>query len=160
MADPTRERCPDYALPEFDDERVVFTVDGKTEEEAVEILRALWTIHHARSVEDWENQREANAEEERQRHEQAGRAAEQRRALQLEEEEEEEKEEKKGPKDIGRAEAIAFELLIRTLDTIFPESNHVILHGDNTGIVEGWRVGRHRNRAVNSIFKYIRSFLS
>jgi len=46
-------------------------VDTKMEEEAVEILRALWTIHHARSVENWENQWEANAEEETQHHEQA-----------------------------------------------------------------------------------------
>ena len=64
-----------------------------------------------------------------------------------------------GPKDIGWAEAIAFELLIRTLHTVLPNSGHVILHGDNTGIVEGWRVGRHRNRAVNTIFKHIHSFL-
>ena len=74
MADPTREQCPDYALPWFDDERLVFTVDGKTDEEAVEILRALWTIHHARDVKAWKNQREANAEEERQRREQAEQA--------------------------------------------------------------------------------------
>ena len=95
MADPTRERCPDYALPRFDDERLVFTVDGKMDEEAVEILRALWTIHHARDVEAWENQREANTEEERQRREQAEQAVEQQRALQLKEEEEAKKEEKK-----------------------------------------------------------------
>ena len=63
------------------------------------------------------------------------------------------------PKDIGWAEAIIFELLIRTLDSILPDSNHVILHGDNTGIIEGWRIGRHRNRAVNTIFKHIHSFL-
>ena len=54
MADPTRERCPDYALLEFGDERTVFTVDGKTDEEAVKVLRALWTIQHARDIENWE----------------------------------------------------------------------------------------------------------
>ena len=95
MADPTQEWCPDYALPEFDDKRLVFTVDGKTDQEAVEILRSLWTIHHARNIENWENQCEASAEEERQRCEQAEQAEEQQRVLQLEEEEEAKKEEKK-----------------------------------------------------------------
>jgi hypothetical protein len=95
MADPTRERCPDYALAEFDNERIVFTVDGKTDEEAVEILRALWTIHHARDIGRWERQCEIVAEEEEQRREQAEQEAEQQRALQLEEEEEAKKEEKK-----------------------------------------------------------------
>ena len=64
-----------------------------------------------------------------------------------------------GPKDIGWAEAVAFELLVRTLDDILPSANHVILHGDNTGVVEGWRVGRHRNRAVNTIFKHVHAFI-
>jgi hypothetical protein len=40
-----------------------------------------------------------------------------------------------GPKDIGWAEAVAFELLVRTLDTVLPNSVHVLLHGDNTGVV-------------------------
>ena len=65
-----------------------------------------------------------------------------------------------GPKDIGWAEAVAFEFLICTLDTILSNDNHVILHGDNTGIVEGWHVGRHRNHAVNDIFKHIHTFLN
>jgi hypothetical protein len=64
-----------------------------------------------------------------------------------------------GPKDIGWAEAVAFELLVRTLDTVLPNSVHVLLHGDNTGVVEGWRVGRHRNQAVSTIFKHVHSFL-
>jgi uncharacterized membrane protein len=54
MADPTRECCPDYMLAEFDNECIVFMVDGKTDEEAVEILKALWTIHHARNIGRWE----------------------------------------------------------------------------------------------------------
>lgn len=95
MADPMPERCPDYALPDFDDERLVFTVDGRTNEEAIEILRALWTIHHARDVDTWERQRLVNTEEEQQRREQAEQEAERQRTLQLEEEEETKKEEKK-----------------------------------------------------------------
>jgi uncharacterized membrane protein len=54
MADPTQEHCLDYALAEFDNEHIIFTVDGKTDEEAVEILRVLWTIHHARDIGRWE----------------------------------------------------------------------------------------------------------
>ena len=64
-----------------------------------------------------------------------------------------------GKKDIGWAEAVGFELLIRAIDVQLPDARHVILHGDNTGIVEGWCVSRHRNRAVNAIFKHIHSFL-
>ena len=64
------------------------------------------------------------------------------------------------PKDIGWAEAIAFELLVCTLDNILPSTNHVILHVDNTGVVEGWRVGRHRNCVVNTIFKHVHTFIN
>ena len=64
-----------------------------------------------------------------------------------------------GQKDIGWAEAIGFELLIRAVDNYLLKPRHVILHGDNTGIVEGWRTRRHCNRAVNSIFKHIHAFL-
>ncbi|KAG8221442.1 hypothetical protein J3R82DRAFT_1633 [Butyriboletus roseoflavus] len=76
MADPTQECCPDYALPEFNDKRLVFTVDSKTDQEVVETLRALWTIQHARDIENQELQHEANAVEERQCHEQAKQEAE------------------------------------------------------------------------------------
>jgi hypothetical protein len=50
-----------------------------------------------------------------------------------------------GPKDIRWAEAVAFELLVHTLDAILPNSVHILLHGNNTGVIEGWRIGRHRN---------------
>ena len=41
MADPNCKRCPDFVLPEFEDERLIFTVDGKIDEEAIKVLRAL-----------------------------------------------------------------------------------------------------------------------
>jgi hypothetical protein len=72
MADP---RCPDYALRVFDDEKLVLTVNRKTNEEAVEILNILWTIYHARDIGNRERQREANADEERQHCEQAKQEA-------------------------------------------------------------------------------------
>ena len=62
-------------------------------------------------------------------------------------------------KDIGWAEAISFELLIHAVDIHLSDPRHVILHGDNTSIIEGWCVGRHCNRAVNTIFKHIHAFL-
>jgi hypothetical protein len=64
-----------------------------------------------------------------------------------------------GPKNIGWARAITFELLIHTLDTILPSTDHIILHGDNTGVIKGWYIGRNHNKAVNDIFKHIHAFL-
>ena len=64
-----------------------------------------------------------------------------------------------GQRDIGWAEALGFELLIRTIDLILVDKQHVKVYGDNTGVIEGWHVGRHRNAAVNSIFREIHSFL-
>jgi hypothetical protein len=95
MVDPTRECSPDYTLPEFDNERFSFTMDGKTNEEAVEVLRAPWMIQHVRDIGNWECQQAISEEEERQRREQAELDAEQQCTLHLEEEEEAKKEEKK-----------------------------------------------------------------
>ena len=44
-----------------------------------------------------------------------------------------------GKKDIRWAEAIGFELLICAVDIYLSKPRHIILYGDNTGIVEGWR---------------------
>ena len=65
MADPNCKRCPDFVLPEFEDERLIFTVDGKIDEEAIKVLRALWVINHNRDIENWDHQHEAQAVEER-----------------------------------------------------------------------------------------------
>jgi hypothetical protein len=65
-----------------------------------------------------------------------------------------------GKRDIGWAEAVGFELLIYTLATLSDTSRNFLVHGDNTGIVEGWWKRRHRNRAVNSVFKRINQFIS
>ena len=53
IADPTWDQCLDCALLEFEDKRLIFMVDGKMKEEAMEILRALWTINHAKSMKNW-----------------------------------------------------------------------------------------------------------
>ena len=63
------------------------------------------------------------------------------------------------PKDIGWAEAVSFELLVRALARMGIAQDQTIVHGDNTGVVEGWKSNRHRNRATNSVFRRIHLFI-
>ena len=65
----------------------------------------------------------------------------------------------RGARDIGWAEAIGFELLVHYLDANLVEPQHLVVYGDNTSVIESWRVGRHRNRAINEIFKHLHSLL-
>jgi hypothetical protein len=58
-------------------------------------------------------------------------------------------------RDIGWAEAIGFELLIRTLLTISNHGDCFKVYGDNRGVVEGWWKGRSRSKPVNAVFKRI-----
>jgi hypothetical protein len=58
-------------------------------------------------------------------------------------------------RNIGWAEAIGFELLAITVTRLYPEVRHFLLHGDNTGVVEGWWVGRSRSQATNVVFRRI-----
>ena len=95
MADPNCKHCPDFVLPEFEDERLIFTVDGKIDEEAIKVLRALWVINHNRDIENWDHQHEAQAVEERLQLEQTKFKAQQQHTHLLKEEEEAKKEEKK-----------------------------------------------------------------
>lgn len=57
-------------------------------------------------------------------------------------------------RDIGWAEAVAMELLVRT---IFQHHNlpGIRVFGDNTGVVEGWWTGRSRNAETNKVFRRI-----
>lgn len=64
-----------------------------------------------------------------------------------------------GKQDIGWAEAVGFEFLIYTLSTIPGFNGNLLVHGDNTGIIEGWEKFKHRNRAVNGIFRRIHEFM-
>jgi hypothetical protein len=64
-----------------------------------------------------------------------------------------------GQRDIGWAEAVGFELLIHAACRQFSVPTHLILYGDNEGVVHGWRNGRSRNSAVNSVFRRIHSAL-
>ena len=66
-----------------------------------------------------------------------------------------------GIKDIGWAEAIGFELLMRSLINLSSgsEALHFLVNGDNIGVVEGWWNGRSQNEAVNTVFRRIHTLL-
>ena len=63
-------------------------------------------------------------------------------------------------RDIGWAEAVGMELLIRSVTREVPPGTRFKIYGDNRGVVEGWWTGRSRNRQVNEVFKRIHSLLS
>jgi hypothetical protein len=64
-----------------------------------------------------------------------------------------------GQRDIGWAEAIGFECVVRYLCNTNPTSRHFTVYGDNKGVVEGWWNGRSRNRPVNEVFKRLHAFI-
>jgi hypothetical protein len=63
-------------------------------------------------------------------------------------------------RDIGWAEAVGFEMLVRTINILHPGLPRVIAHGDNTGVIEGWWTGCHRNPETNTIFRCLHSCLA
>jgi hypothetical protein len=65
-----------------------------------------------------------------------------------------------GSRDIGWAEAIGFECLVRLLCSVDDGRQNYLAHGDNNGVVEGWWNGRSRNRAINEVFKRIHFLLA
>lgn len=67
---------------------------------------------------------------------------------------------KRDGRDIGWAEAIGFEFLVRTIINSQATGIHFKVFGDNKGIVEGWWTGRSRNRASNEIFKHIHQVIA
>jgi hypothetical protein len=58
-------------------------------------------------------------------------------------------------RDIGWAEAVGFEFLVRTLLTVSNPGDCHKVYGDNRGVVEGWWKGRSKNKPVNVIFRRI-----
>ncbi|PSR72208.1 hypothetical protein PHLCEN_2v11915 [Hermanssonia centrifuga] len=60
-------------------------------------------------------------------------------------------------RDIGWAEAIGFEFLIRTIIQIIGGGRAIRVYGDNKGVVEGWWNGRSRNEQTNAVFRRIHS---
>ena len=63
-------------------------------------------------------------------------------------------------RDIGWAEAVGMEFLIRSILQRAPPGSRFKIYGDNRGVVEGWWTGRSRNSQINEVFKRIHSLLS
>lgn len=61
-------------------------------------------------------------------------------------------------RDIGWAEAVAMELLVRIVLQHQPLSG-IKIYGDNNGVVEGWWSGRSRNPETNRVFKRVHLLL-
>ena len=61
-------------------------------------------------------------------------------------------------RDIGWAEAVGMELLLRTALSLYNISG-LLIHGDNNGVIEGWWAGRSRNAEINYIFRRIHKLL-
>ena len=66
---------------------------------------------------------------------------------------------KAGSRDIGWAEAVGMELLVRIVLSINPYPG-IQIFGDNTGVVEGWWTGRSRNSETNKVFRRIHEVLA
>ena len=57
--------------------------------------------------------------------------------------------------DIAWAEAVGFELVVHCLLPHLAAGEHVIIYGDNNGVVQGWRNCCSRNKWVNQVFRRI-----
>jgi hypothetical protein len=64
-----------------------------------------------------------------------------------------------GERDIGWAEAIGFELLIRSIPGSGHARGNFKVYGDNRGVVEAWWNFRSKNKATNQVFRRIHDFL-
>ena len=58
-------------------------------------------------------------------------------------------------RDIQWAEAIGFELLARCIFSLSGEGEHIVLHGNNRGVVEGWWKHCSANKPTNHIFQHV-----
>ena len=58
-------------------------------------------------------------------------------------------------RDIQWAEAIGFELLALCVCSLSGEGEHIILYGDNRGVVEGWWKRCSANRPTNYVFRRV-----
>ena len=58
-------------------------------------------------------------------------------------------------RDIQWAEAVGFELLTISLCALSREGEHLKVHGDNRGVVEGWWKGCSANKPTNGVFHRI-----
>ena len=58
-------------------------------------------------------------------------------------------------RDIQWAEAISFELLVTCLCDLSSEGEHIVVYGDNRGVIEGWWKKCSANRPTNLVFRRV-----
>lgn len=56
MANPHYDECLDYMLPEFEEAHLLFTVEGKSNQEAAALLRNLWDFSNTKAIKAWDQQ--------------------------------------------------------------------------------------------------------
>ena len=95
MANPHHDECPDYMLQEFEEARLFFTVEGKTDQEAAALLRSLWDFNHNKAIVAWDRQHTEEIEAQLEIHEQAEQDVERQCLLREQEEEQTKQEERK-----------------------------------------------------------------
>ena len=62
-------------------------------------------------------------------------------------------------RDIQWAEAIGFELLTICVYSLSGRGDHIVVYGDNRGVVEGWWKRCSANRPTNHVFRRILQLL-
>ncbi|KAF8836270.1 hypothetical protein BDN67DRAFT_1014839 [Paxillus ammoniavirescens] len=95
MTNPHEDECLNHMLPEFEEARLLFTVEGKTDEEAAALLSNLWDFNNNKAKLAWDRQWAAEAEARQEERERLGQEAERQRLLREQEEEQAKQEERK-----------------------------------------------------------------
>ncbi|KAN0078389.1 hypothetical protein V8E55_010446 [Tylopilus felleus] len=96
---PHLEAQPDYALPEFVDAILIFTVEGKSDLEAAALLTEVWRFSHERACALWDQEQADQARILREEHERLDREEEQACAAREQEQELSRQEERKKHKN-------------------------------------------------------------
>ncbi|KIK76717.1 hypothetical protein PAXRUDRAFT_17998 [Paxillus rubicundulus Ve08.2h10] len=68
MTNPHEEECPDHMLLEFKEAHLLFTVEGKTDEEAAALLSNLWDFNNNKEKLVWDRERAVEIEAQQEEH--------------------------------------------------------------------------------------------
>ncbi|KAG9314869.1 hypothetical protein JVU11DRAFT_3968 [Chiua virens] len=63
MNNPHLKAQPNFSLQDYVDARLIFMVEGKTDEEATALLKEVWHFNHYRAIAAWDQQRRTEQEE-------------------------------------------------------------------------------------------------
>ena len=95
MANPHHDICPNYLLPEFEEARLLFTVEGKTDAQAAALLRNIWDFNNNKAIETWDQRRAEEIEAQQENRERLEQEEERTCLLREQEEEQAKLEERK-----------------------------------------------------------------